>query len=134
MANLSTEIEALSEEFYVVAAKTTEGKWVYFRGQTVNDGITDHPTKAAQFPLSHDRTQFLEWIEDQISRVRKMTNSVLMDTVTIVKINLGLEAVDVDNHDWKVELRRRAVSKLTGMEIRALELEGVEMERRLASK
>jgi hypothetical protein len=132
MQNFVSEIAELGTEVFVVAIKHRDGRWLYFRGSNFGEGTSEQPYSAAQFPLNHSPVDLFTWIDEQIKRLKTSSSPLLFDTVTLVRYRSQLEVEDLDTHDWRIQLQRHAVSKLTRMEIEALNLQSVEMERKLA--
>jgi len=130
MSDYAGEFEGKGEDCYVGAVKHKNGNWMFFRGSTASDSLADHPGRAAQFDVHSPKEKILEFLDAQLRRQKPGT--VIADSLTLIRYRTSLEAVNVDTHEWRVELQRHGVSKLSPMEIKALRLESVEMERRLA--
>jgi hypothetical protein len=126
---------SLKRQTYVVSVEKKDGTLAFVRkGETdtrVTIALTSDPAFANQFDLDTPKEEILDWI-DQITGASAITRNANPTTLRVMIFETQLFEISEDDYDWKVELQRNGVGKLTRAEVLALGLEKFEIERKMA--
>lgn len=131
----------LVTQCYIVGVKNRNGEQVYLSGATTSSYsstapsaasrrmLVSDPANARQFEMDYDKSSILKWLDSERVKISKQAD---LDTLTIMLYETKTTAVPLDDPEWRAEIQRNAVSKLTNLEVEALSLEKYEIERRMA--
>jgi len=109
---------------YIVGVERLGGEQAYMN-QTSN-GLTSDPAHARHFDIDHEKADILAWMDYERGKIAKWAN---MDTACIMLYETKITKVLADDVNWRTELQRNGVAKLSRLEIEALGLEKYEIER-----
>ena len=126
----------LRKQAYLVSVEKKDGSLVYLRLGTGESngtlGTTTEPAFARQFNLDTPKEEILAWVNRIVSNAN-LSKQANINTLRIMLFETQLTEISVvDDYDWRQELQRNGVAKLTHMEIEALGLEKFEIERKMA--
>jgi hypothetical protein len=76
-----------------------------------------------------DKQEIIQWMDQERMKIAKWAN---LDSLKIVIYECTIKPIDLDDVDWRTELQRSGVKKLSVLEIEALNLVKYELERRMA--
>lgn len=124
-----------TQQKYLISVDKKDGSRVFLRSGT-NDAkrtvaTTADPAMAELFDLDVEKEIVLEMI-DRARAAVILAKQLNLSSFRIMIYETSLTEVSADDYEWKLELQRNGVAKLTRLEIEALGLQKFEIERKMA--